>query len=99
MGKEDESYSITEAYVNRDPNQYKEKSLSYDAKLLLFLIDNLLLGKDHPFPMPDNLPYNFLKGLYQHHIAGTGYREVEVEHSTKGRRAGWLRRWLTNLFS
>jgi len=99
LSKDGEGYSIAEAYVNRDPDQYPETDRSYDGKLLLFLINNLLLGKDYPFPRPADLPRNLPKGLYQHHISGTGYQEVEVEVPNRGRKSGWLRRWLTKPFS
>lgn len=44
------------------------------ARLLGFLISNLLLKRGEPFPLPRN-PAVGPPGLYQHHIAGTGYPE------------------------
>lgn len=46
-----------------------------DAKLLDFLISNLLLGQDKPFPVPPEAA-GAPSGAYQHAVAGTGYREV-----------------------
>lgn len=50
-------------------------SPEHEAQMLGFLISNLLLGQDQPFPAPPEarlLP----DGAYQHAFAGTGYREV-----------------------
>ena len=76
LSKEGATYSIAEAYVSRDANQYTQTSKSYDKSLLLFLINNLLLGVDHPFPTPANLPKNLPEGLYQHHISGTAFGQA-----------------------
>ncbi len=88
-----EKYTIVDAFVNRVPRQYSETDDRYDERLLMFLVDNLLLGKHSPFPRPAGLPRGMLAGLFQHHVSGTGYTEEEVP-----KRAGWrgrLRRWLT----
>jgi hypothetical protein len=45
----DSGHSITEAWVNREWEQYQGVDLEYDRKELLFLIDNFLLGKDRPY--------------------------------------------------
>jgi hypothetical protein len=45
---------------------------AYAASLLDFLIANLLLGKAKPFPLPESHSEP-AKGVFQHHIAGTGY--------------------------
>jgi len=71
-------WAVTEVWVNRDSEQYKATPDDYDNALLSFLIDNLLLGKRHPFPLPNNLSPQSLPGVYQHHIAGTGYPEKPV---------------------
>jgi hypothetical protein len=73
-----DGWAATEAWVNRDNEQYKATSDDYDSALLAFLIDNLLLGKRHPFPMPNNLSPQTPPDIYQHHIAGTGYPEKPV---------------------
>jgi hypothetical protein len=43
--RDDDRYRVTEAYVNRDKSQYSGSDDDYDAKMLGWLIDNLLLGK------------------------------------------------------
>ncbi len=71
-----DSYSTVETWVNRDATQYKETNDRYDAALLFFLISNLLLGKQTPFPLPDTLPPDSPKGAFQHSVAGSGYAET-----------------------
>lgn len=43
-------HAISQAWVNRDPDQYASADDSDDAALLLYLIDSLLLNYDVPFP-------------------------------------------------
>lgn len=43
-------YQVVEAWVNRNPNQYKETDDKYDSQLVVFLVNRILLGKDYPFP-------------------------------------------------
>src|SRR5262245_51883456 len=45
-----EGSAIEEAWVNRDPSEYTRTDDVYDAQLLSFLIDRLLLERDVPFP-------------------------------------------------
>jgi len=70
---------LSDALVNRDPEQYRETDINYDAAILNFLVENLLLGKRVSFPVPSNLPEGTPKGLYQHHISGSGFPEIEFE--------------------
>jgi len=72
------NYSVTEALVNRDGSQYKSTDDAYDTALLSFLIDNFLLGRQAPFPMPSNLAKDVPKGIFQHSIAGTAYPEQPI---------------------
>ena len=71
-------HTVRRALVNRD-HQYQATDDAYDAKLLHFLISNLLLGKHVEFPIPADLPKGMAKGVFQHHIAGTGYPERSAE--------------------
>lgn len=73
--KLDDSCSVKEAWVNRDNQQYRETNLDYDCELLHFLIENLLLGNNIPFPMPSNIIGKIPKGVHQHSFSGTGYSE------------------------
>lgn len=76
--KQENSYFPKETLVCRDSEKYQFTSDSYDEKLLLFLIENLLLGKNTPFPILKTLATT-LKGIFQHSVSGTGYRETIVD--------------------
>lgn len=51
---------------------------TYQSRLLDFLISNLLLKKNKPFPLPVEVKET-TPGVFQHHTSGTGYREVLVK--------------------
>jgi hypothetical protein len=70
---------VAEAFVNQHPEQYKESNVEYAAAILNFLVENFLLGKRIPFPLPADLPPENPKGIYQHHISGSGYAEVQFK--------------------
>ena len=59
----------------------------YEAALLDFLISNLLLEEQNPFPVTPGAK-NKTAGLLQHVISGTRYREVFSEEGA-GRRRWW----------
>lgn len=46
-------YRCTEAHANRYPEEYRRTNDAYDARLIHFLIDALLLGYAVPFPLED----------------------------------------------
>ena len=50
LRQERDTYAVTEAWVNRDFNQYRSRNDRVDLETLTFLIERLLLGKDVPFP-------------------------------------------------
>jgi hypothetical protein len=94
--KEGISYAISEAFANRDENQYSGSDDIYDGKLLIFLIDHLLLKESYPLPVPANLPAGIATELYHHQILGAGQRAEAVPiHLTMRGMLGWLWRWLT----
>lgn len=68
------------ARANRDESQYGGDD-AYDPFLLSFLIDNLVLGRARPFPLPPGEKPSPERGhgLLQHHLTGTGYPEVAFE--------------------
>jgi hypothetical protein len=76
----DDGHALAEhAFANREAVQY-EGDDAYDAALLRFLVENLLLGGAGPFPVPPGeapTPAGG-HGLLQHHLAGTGYPEVDL---------------------
>jgi hypothetical protein len=59
----------------------------YQAKLLDFLISNLLLHQSKPFPRPAGIKEP-MPGVFQHHATGTGFREVAVKP-----KKPWWRLW------
>ncbi len=70
---------VTESYVSRQEGQYKGSDADYDRKLCTFLIENLLLNKNVPFPIPESTANNNPPGVFQHHLTGTGFPEVHVK--------------------
>ena len=61
---------VTEAWVNRAPDQYTRTDDDYDVKLLAFLVERLLLGHDAPFPVPPAVATPERSALYRHHVVG-----------------------------
>ena len=68
-----------EAASNADPN--------YQAQLVDFLLSNLLLGQQKPFPVPPGLKEP-APGVFQHSFSGSGYREVAGQA-----KKPWWRIW------
>ncbi len=62
--------------INRDAEQYKSTDDSYDLAFLNFLISNLLLRENMPFPTPPEAQ-KYQAGVYQHHLVGRKYPEQE----------------------
>jgi hypothetical protein len=75
FSKEQNKYVPKEVWVCRDFNKYKFITDKYDAELVLFLIENLLLENNVPFPLPLSLENIIPKGVFQHSVSGTGYKE------------------------
>lgn len=63
---------VTEALWAKHLAEVSELSHEYQARLLDFLVSNLLLGQAKPFPMPPGLTEP-MQGVFQHHVSGTGY--------------------------
>jgi hypothetical protein len=80
---------IGEVLVNRDPEQYRETDDRYDARLLRFLIERILLNRNAPFPSRPDATASAPPGLYQHAVAGTGAPDVvERADPPKGEGGG-----------
>jgi hypothetical protein len=58
---------LEEAWVNRDPAQYKETDQARDAAMLAYLIERLLLGRNVPFPGGGA---GLQSQLLRHHLVG-----------------------------
>jgi len=90
LKKETDGVKVTEALWSKDLADAATPSQgpTYQVRLLDFLVSNLLLGQSMPFPMPDELNEPS-RGVYQHHVAGTGYPEsagaVDSESKAKPR--------------
>lgn len=76
LAQEGEGARVTEALWTTDLAATEGADLAYESSLLDFLIANLLLGQAKPFPVPAGLEQK-IPGVLQHHMAGTGYREIE----------------------
>jgi hypothetical protein len=53
--------TVEETWVSRSPEQYREMEHAYDAEVLSFLVERLLLGREVRFPIrpsvePDKAP-------------------------------------------
>lgn len=93
--KEGAGYVVAEALANRDQGQYSGGNDAYDAKLVLFLIDHLLLNKSYPLPVSPDVPRGIATELHHHHIVGAGPRaDAGRKELTIGGMLGWLWRWL-----
>lgn len=74
------TYVTVETWINQNPQQYKAASadFGYESALLSWLIRALLLGQQVSFPVPSSVPQDAPAGVFQHHIAGSGYPEETV---------------------
>jgi hypothetical protein len=91
LKRDGDLYQVVDAFVNRVPDQYTETNDRYDERLLLFLIDNLLLGMNTPFPNPVDLPRDIMAGVVQHNFSGTGYKEEEAPATFLSKLRGLLK--------
>lgn len=61
---------VKEAWVSRATSEYTRTDDAYDARLLSFLVERLLLGREVPFPVPDAIEGGDRASLYRHHVVG-----------------------------
>ncbi len=61
-----------EAWVSRAREEYTRTDDAYDARLLAYLVDGLLLGLDAAFPVPDAIVGGDRASLYRNHVVGQG---------------------------
>jgi hypothetical protein len=73
-----DTWAVREAIVNGNRAQHQGSDVAYEASLLDFLIDALLLQKPASFPIQSGLPQNVPAGLYQHAVSGTAFPEVQT---------------------
>jgi len=67
---EGEGSRVAEAWASRSTEEYTRTDAAYDARLLSFLVDRLLLRLDVAFPVPDAIEGGDRASLYRHHVVG-----------------------------
>jgi len=67
---------ITEAQWSKDVADASKFGVEYEARLVDFLVSNLLLRQAKPFPLPPGTTES--EGALQHAISGTGYPESAI---------------------
>ena len=70
LSVEGEGSVVTAAWVSRATGEYTRTDDAYDVRLLSFLVDRLLLGKQAAFPVPDTIVGGDRASLYRHHVVG-----------------------------
>jgi hypothetical protein len=70
-----------QALLSADLANRTEFSAEYEGTLIDWLVSNLLLGKDKPFPTPRDISTN-VAVVYRHHISGTALPEAPVRART-----------------
>jgi hypothetical protein len=90
------AHVVSEALANRDRSQYAGGNDPYDAKMLIYLIDYLLLQKSILMPLPPNLPTGVATELHYSHVLGAGQRADPQQpvNLTIPKMLGWVGRWL-----
>lgn len=86
-------FEVAQATVTSDATFYHRGPDSDEAALLDFLIRGLLLHQPVEFPLPSSARTSSSAGLYQHHIAGSGFPERRLprtEATLLSKIRGWL---------
>ncbi|HEY9627321.1 MAG TPA: hypothetical protein V6C84_08470 [Coleofasciculaceae cyanobacterium] len=95
LSREDSTYVISRALVNREPSQYTWVDDHYDEKLLMFLIDHLLLDERSLLPIAANVPAGIATELHLQHVVGTGRSTAATpKEITLPEIFGWIWHWL-----
>ncbi|MBS1839926.1 MAG: hypothetical protein JSS69_09910 [Acidobacteria bacterium] len=81
-------YQVAEALAAMKLTSGPNENFVYEAKLLDFLVSNLLLGGCKPFPMPPGAEERTAPGVIQHAVSGTGYPQ-ESQHSSMQKKPWW----------
>ena len=85
-------FAVASAFVTTDDEHYRRGVDSYEVALLDFLIRGLLLRQSVEFPLPPGFAKS-AAGLYQHHVAGTGFPERALA-SNQGSLLSRVKRWI-----
>lgn len=89
----DGRFAVAKTLVSADREFYHRGADGHEVALLDFLIRGLLLHQSIECPVPPGLRDSVPRGLYQHHIAGTGFPERALE-SEQPTLPSELKRWL-----
>ncbi len=65
----DAGSEVEDAWVNRDPEQYRETDDAHDCAILSFLVERILLGRDVRFPIREGVD-PAKAPLLLHHVVG-----------------------------
>ena len=84
LAAEGDGFAVTQALCS--VAVLENSTAEYEAELVDFLIHNLMLGAEKPFPVPEGVTEP-VPGIYQHVISGTGYAETIVT------RKPWWKFW------
>jgi hypothetical protein len=74
---------VVEVLWSKDQAAGTNAGPNYQAQLVDFLLSNLLLGQQKPFPLPPDLKEP-APGVFQHSFSGTGYPEVAAQAKNLG---------------
>ena len=79
ISTKEDHYVAPRVIVNRDKTQYKSASDDYDVKLMAYLIDRYLLGRNPSFPQPGRMNKHHKQAHKQHVI---GEKKLDPPSST-----------------
>ena len=82
-----EEAQVAETLLSKDLATMADADLDYQFQLVDFLVSNLLLGQQKPFPLPRDLKEP-AQGVFQHIFSGSGYREAPAQA-----KKPWWRIW------
>jgi hypothetical protein len=84
---DDGGATVSEALWSKELAATSRDGPDYQVQLLDFLVANLLLGQSRPFPLPPGLQER-VPGVFQHHIAVTGFPESRLSSKKSGDASG-----------
>ena len=94
LEKKGNAYAVRAARVNRNPEQYGGTDDAYDAKVLHYLISNLLLGKEVELPQPTHLPEDVPKWAYHRGVSRPARAEAKPRTAqAEPKKRPWWKFW------
>jgi hypothetical protein len=93
-----EGWGVAAAYASRDPGQYQSPGENYDLRLLDYLVEGVLLGRQAPLPLDSAGRGWMQRELQLQQSVGRGPREQGAAlQPTLGGMLRWLVRWLAGM--